>query len=110
MKVLGSELVEWTHILSWHHITRAASHCPLSSPQHQHSSIQSAWASITVTDIMSHMVLTLILLALHTDLVLNQRYEVRQEPRFDDHVPSNVSVQQGDTAYIHCRIFNAENA
>ena len=51
-----------------------------------------------------------LLLALHTPLVHNQRYEHREEPRFDQHLPNNVTVQQGDTAYIHCRIFNAENA
>ena len=31
------------------------------------------------------------------------------QPGFDEHLPSNVTVQQGDTAYLHCRIFNAEN-
>ena len=30
-------------------------------------------------------------------------------PVFDSHLPATLTVQQGDTAYLHCRIFNAEN-
>ena len=32
-----------------------------------------------------------------------------EKPKFDDHVPSNLTVQQGDTAYLGCRIFNVGN-
>jgi len=30
-------------------------------------------------------------------------------PEFDSHVPANLTVQQGDTAYLSCRIFNIGN-
>ena len=30
-------------------------------------------------------------------------------PRFDSHLPATMTVQQGDTAYLPCRIFNAHN-
>lgn len=30
-------------------------------------------------------------------------------PEFDSHVPANLTVQQGDTAYLSCRIFNTGN-
>ena len=30
-------------------------------------------------------------------------------PHFDSHLPSQQTVQQGDTAYLHCRIFTAQN-
>ena len=32
-----------------------------------------------------------------------------EQPKFDDHVPANLTVQQGDTAYLGCRIFNVGN-
>lgn len=32
-----------------------------------------------------------------------------QEPEFDQHLPANLTVQQGDTAYLSCRIFNIAN-
>jgi len=31
------------------------------------------------------------------------------KPKFDEHVPTNLTVQQGDTAYLGCRIFNVGN-
>ena len=44
------------------------------------------------------------------DCVSHHARETRgDQPGFDEHLPSNVTVQQGDTAYLHCRIFNAEN-
>ena len=44
------------------------------------------------------------------DCVSQHARETRgDQPGFDEHLPSNVTVQQGDTAYLHCRIFNAEN-
>ena len=44
------------------------------------------------------------------DCVSHHVRETRgHQPGFDEHLPSNVTVQQGDTAYLHCRIFNAEN-
>ena len=30
-------------------------------------------------------------------------------PQFDSHLPGKLTVQQGDTAYLPCRIFNAQN-
>ena len=31
------------------------------------------------------------------------------QPEFDSHLPSSLTVQQGDTAYLPCRIFSADN-
>ena len=60
---------------------------------------------------MCNKVIALFLLSLNRDslFVAPQRYDPGEKPVFDDHLPSNVTVQQGDTAYLHCRIFNAEN-
>jgi len=52
----------------------------------------------------------LLLLTLHNKYDCVQHpYDQHHQPVFDDHLPSNITVQQGDTAYLHCRIFNAEN-
>ena len=60
---------------------------------------------------MCNKVIALFLLSLNSEFlyVQPQRYEHQERPVFDEHLPSNVTVQQGDTAYLHCRIFNAEN-
>ena len=59
---------------------------------------------------MSPTTWVMLILSLQTDLVHNQRHDrMNKTPEFDDHLPSNITVQQGDTAYLHCKIFNAEN-
>ena len=43
---------------------------------------------------------------------LGSGYRVFSEgepPEFDLHLPSSISVQEGGTAYLHCRIFHADN-
>ena len=56
------------------------------------------------------MVMLLMLLVTELDCVSHTaREKGGDQPRFDEHLPSNVTVQQGDTAYLHCRIFGAEN-
>ena len=53
---------------------------------------------------------TLVLLVTELDCVSHTaREKGGNQSRFDEHLPSNVTVQQGDTAYLHCRIFGAEN-
>ena len=49
---------------------------------------------------------TLVLVVTELDCV---REAGGDQPRFDEHLPANITVQQGDTAYLHCRIFGAEN-
>ena len=58
------------------------------------------------------MTLTMVLVLLVTELDCvshTLREAGRDQPRFDAHLPANITVQQGDTAYLHCRIFGAEN-
>ena len=53
---------------------------------------------------------TLVLVVTELDCVTHTpREEGGDQPRFDQHLPANITVQQGDTAYLHCRIFGAEN-
>ena len=52
---------------------------------------------------------TLVLLVTELDCVSHTAREGGDQPRFDEHLPANITVQQGDTAYLHCRIFGAEN-
>ena len=56
---------------------------------------------------MAHRISSLLLL-----LMCEARHSIntqRDRPQFDPHLPSSVTVQQGDTAYLPCRIFNADN-
>ena len=56
------------------------------------------------------MMVLLMLLVTELDCVSRSAREAGEDqPRFDEHLPFNVTVQQGDTAYLHCRIFGAEN-
>lgn len=42
-------------------------------------------------------------------LLDNTQKVVDEEPTFDTHIPANYTVQQGDTAYLDCRIFHLGN-
>lgn len=55
------------------------------------------------------LLLVFLTLNFEMDFVNPQRYEPKEVPVFDEHLPSVSTVQQGDTAYLNCRIFNAEN-
>ena len=50
-----------------------------------------------------------LLTLLQSDVVHNQKLQTKDRPKFDENLPRNITVQQGDTAYLHCKIFNAEN-
>ena len=59
---------------------------------------------------MVTLTMVLMLLVTELDCVSHTLREVGgDQPRFDEHLPDNITVQQGDTAYLHCRIFGAEN-
>ena len=67
---------------------------------------------VTMSPTMTMVTLTMVLVLMVTELdcVSHTLREVdKDQPRFDEHLPSNITVQQGDTAYLHCRIFGAEN-
>ena len=49
--------------------------------------------------------LLLITLLSHTTSLIDEE----DVPKFDDHVPDSYTVQQGDTAYLGCRIINHNN-
>ena len=56
------------------------------------------------------LTIVLVLMVTELDCVSHTIREVGgDQPRFDEHLPANITVQQGDTAYLHCRIFGAEN-
>ena len=91
--------------------------CHRSRSQHRSYGATVCLWQIYITDYqplqfrMCNKVIALFLLSLNSEFlyVQPQRYEHQERPVFDEHLPSNVTVQQGDTAYLHCRIFNAEN-
>ena len=67
---------------------------------------------VTMCPTMTMVTLTMVLVLQVTELdcVSHTLREVGgDQPRFDEHLPANITVQQGDTAYLHCRIFGAEN-
>ena len=56
------------------------------------------------------LTIVLVLMVTELDCVSHTLREVGgDQPRFDEHLPANITVQQGDTAYLHCRIFGAQN-
>ena len=87
-------------------------HCTIPPPcltphkQWKHSS-----SSSSLEKMQDKVSLLLVFLTLNfeLDFVNPQRYEPKEVPVFDEHLPSVSTVQQGDTAYLNCRIFHAEN-
>ena len=53
--------------------------------------------------------LLLITLLSHTTSLIDNNKDKEDVPKFDDHVPDSYTVQQGDTAYLGCRIINHNN-
>ena len=46
----------------------------------------------------------------HSTSLLDYNNKAEEDvPKFDDHVPDSYTVQQGDTAYLGCRIINHNN-
>ena len=55
------------------------------------------------------MLLLMTLLVTTTSLLDYNTKDDEDIPKFDDHVPDSYTVQQGDTAYLGCRIINHGN-
>jgi len=55
------------------------------------------------------MLLLMTLLVTTTGLLDYNTKDDEDIPKFDDHVPDSYTVQQGDTAYLGCRIINHNN-
>ena len=58
------------------------------------------------------MTMSLVLMTLlgGSKSLLDNNLKVKDEvPKFDDQIPAKYTVQQGDTAYLGCRIFNLGN-
>ena len=58
---------------------------------------------------MIYLLLLMTLLSDTTSLLSFNDKSVEDVPKFDDHVPDSYTVQQGDTAYLGCRIINHNN-
>ena len=71
---------------------------------------QNTHCMMTMTMVTMRRVVMTMLVLLVTELdCVSHTARAGDQPRFDEHLPSNITVQQGDTAYLHCRIFGAEN-
>ena len=58
------------------------------------------------------MIIIVLLMTLlsHSTSLLDYNNKAEEDvPKFDDHVPDSYTVQQGDTAYLGCRIMNHRN-
>ena len=58
---------------------------------------------------MMFIMLLITLLSGTTSLLDITDKDDKDAPKFDDHVPDSYTVQQGDTAYLGCRIINHNN-
>jgi len=58
---------------------------------------------------VAHWILLLTLIEGSKSSLGNQNKVNSAQPSFDESVPTNLTVQQGSTAYLGCRIFNVEN-
>ena len=64
---------------------------------------------MNMTKKMMNIVILMALLSHSTSLLDFNNKDDEEAPKFDDYVPDSYTVQQGDTAYLGCRIINHRN-
>ena len=87
-------------------------HCTIPPPcltPHKQWKQSSSSSSLEKMQHKVSLLLVFLTLNFELDFVNPQRYKPKEVPVFDEHLPSVSTVQQGDTAYLNCRIFHAEN-